>query len=413
MPVRRPGVLMTFLCMLFGLAAFAAAAGDLSRPVALVGGSVYPDPVGPPIFDGVVLLSGGRITAVGPRAAVTIPAGATVIECRGAVVLAGFQNSHVHFTEDKWADAARQDSGRLAGMLTAMLTRYGFTTVVDTASFLENTAALRRRVESGEVMGPRILTAGEALYPPGGIPYYLRNAMAPEQLALLRTPATAADAVAEVRRGAAAGADVVKLFTGSWVERGKVLPMPANIATAAASEAHRQKRLVFAHESNVAGLRVALDAGVDVLAHAIDDSRGITPQDRERMRRQKIAIIPTFKLFSAARYLFDLLDEVRDFSRAGGQILFGTDVGYLTDYDPAEEYTLMAAAGLGWREILATLTTGPAERFGEAKRRGRLAQGLDADVVVLDADPVKDVRAFADVRYTLREGRLVYSKPRP
>ncbi|MDQ2870768.1 MAG: amidohydrolase family protein [Acidobacteriota bacterium] len=408
----RTSLLVT-LCLGACTAAFAIASAEAPGPIALVGGTIYPDPVGPPTFDGVVLLSGGKIAAVGPRDAVPVPAGATVIECHGAVVLAGFQNSHVHFTEEKWAEAAHQDPGRLAGMLTAMLTRYGFTTVVDTASFLENTSALRRRIDSGEVQGPRILTAGEALYPPNGIPYYLRGAMAPEQLARLRTPATAADAVAEVRRGGAGGADVLKLFTGSWVERGKVLPMPGDIAAAAAAEAHRQKRLVFAHESNVAGLRVALDAGVDVLAHAIDDSRGITPRDRERMRRQKIAIVPTLKLFSAARYLFDVLDEIRDFSRSGGQILFGTDVGYLTDYDPTEEYALMSAAGLGWREILASLTTGPAERFGEQNRRGRLAPGLDADIVVLDADPVRDVRAFADVRYAFRAGRLAYSRPRP
>lgn len=73
----------------------------------------------------------------------------------------------------------------------------------------------------------------------------------------------------------------------------------------------------------------------------------------------------------------------------------------------------MGSAGLGWREILASLTTSPAERFGEAGRRGKVSAGMDADLVVLDADPVRDVRAFSNVRHTIRAGILVYSRPRP
>ena len=96
------------------------------------------------------------------------------------------------------------------------------------------------------------------------------------------------------------------------------------------------------------------------------------------------------------------LREVRQFARAGGQILFGTDVGFLKDDDPTEEYEHMARAGLTWRDILASLTTNPASRFGESRRRGRIDRGMDGDVVVLKADPAKDVRAFASVGYSIR-----------
>jgi imidazolonepropionase-like amidohydrolase len=68
----------------------------------------------------------------------------------------------------------------------------------------------------------------------------------------------------------------------------------------------------------------------------------------------------------------------------------------------------MAGAGLDWREILASLTTAPAERFGEAGRRGSVTPGMDADIVVLAADPAVDVKAYAKVRYTIRGGRIVY-----
>jgi imidazolonepropionase-like amidohydrolase len=96
-----------------------------------------------------------------------------------------------------------------------------------------------------------------------------------------------------------------------------------------------------------------------------------------------------------------------------GAIMFGTDVGYMGDYDPADEYALMAEAGMTTSDILASLTTTPAERFGASSRVGRLAPGLAADIVVLGADPSRDVRAFADVRYTIRDGRVIYSKARP
>jgi imidazolonepropionase-like amidohydrolase len=387
--------------------------GETRSPVALVGGTVYESPAAVPLFDAAVVLSDGKVAAVGPRAKVAVPKGAVVMDCKGAFLVAGFQNSHVHFTEEKWVDAAHQNSARLSKNLAAMLTRFGFTTVVDTASSLANTAALRRRIESGEVAGPRIFTAGEGLYPPEGIPYYVRDTLPASVVNFLPQPSTPGAAVEIVRQHVEGGADILKLFTGSWVARGKVLPMPADIAAAAASEMHRHGKLVFAHESNVTGLRVALDAGVDVLAHGIDDSRGLTAEDRARMRRQNVAVIPTLMLFGQGRFVFDVLDEVRDYARAGGQILFGTDVGYLTAYDPTEEYVLMGSAGLGWREILASLTTSPAGRFGEAGRRGRISVGMDADLVVLDADPVKDVRAFANVRHTIRAGVLIYSKPHP
>ncbi|HXO21491.1 MAG TPA: amidohydrolase family protein [Thermoanaerobaculia bacterium] len=362
-------------------------------------------------MDGTVVVADGKIVAVGPRGSVVVPAGARVVDCKGLVVTAGFQNSHVHFTEAKWAGAGAQPAPALAGYLAAMLTRYGFTTVVDTASSLDNTSALRRRIESGEVAGPRIFTAGEGIYPPDGIPYYLKTTLPAEVLRQLPQPVTPQQAVEVVAAHVRGGADITKLFTGSWVKRGTVLPMPEEIAAAAAAEAHRHGKLVFSHPSNLTGLEVAIRAHVDVLAHVLDDARGLTPEHLKRMKAQDMAVIPTLKLFGRPPYLFELLDEVRDYFHLGGQILFGTDVGYLPDYDPTAEYEGMESAGLGWRDILATLTTAPAQRFGEASRRGRIAAGMDADLVMLAGDPAAGPRGFVDVRYTIRGGRVIFTAP--
>jgi imidazolonepropionase-like amidohydrolase len=104
--------------------------------------------------------------------------------------------------------------------------------------------------------------------------------------------------------------------------------------------------------------------------------------------------------------------QLRAFVEAGGQVLFGTDVGYMTDYDPSDEYTYMQQAGMTYTQILAALTTAPAARFGAAVRTGRVAPGLDGDITVVDGEPERDIRALARVRYALRGGRLLYDKAR-
>lgn len=89
----------------------------------------------------------------------------------------------------------------------------------------------------------------------------------------------------------------------------------------------------------------------------------------------------------------------------GGEVLFGTDVGYMTDADPADEYELMAKAGPTPMQVLASLTSPPASRWKDSDRRGRVAPGMDADLVVLDADPTVDARNFAKVRCTFAAER--------
>jgi imidazolonepropionase-like amidohydrolase len=138
------------------------------------------------------------------------------------------------------------------------------------------------------------------------------------------------------------------------------------------------------------------------------------------MKHAGMALIPTLKLWeyelrragrdreTIERWIQVAQDQVRSFVALGGQILFGTDVGYMREYDPTDEYVYLAGAGLSFEQILTTLTTAPAERFNVAARTGRLAVGMDADLVVFDGDPRIDIRSLARVRYVLSRGRLVY-----
>jgi imidazolonepropionase-like amidohydrolase len=178
---------------------------------------------------------------------------------------------------------------------------------------------------------------------------------------------------------------------------------------------------VLAHPTDIEGINLAIEAGVDVLVHATIGG-GKTVWDAaliEQMRAKEMALVPTLMLFpyelkreQLPQRVVDLatddaVEQVRTYAKAGGQILFGTDVGYMSDYDPTEEYRLMGRA-LSPMEILASLTTAPAARWKESARRGRVAEGLDADLVVLDADPAAAVANFAKVRCTIRGGRQAY-----
>jgi imidazolonepropionase-like amidohydrolase len=390
------------------------------RTLILAGGKIYTSPTAPPIANGVLLVQDGKIAAVGKSGEIALPAAAQKIDCGGLIITAGFQNSHVHFTEQKWDDAAHQPPAKLSQQLAEMLTSHGVTTAVDLGSYLQNTVALRSRIESGEVSGPRILTAGAGLYPPDGIPFYLKDTLPPEILKLLDQPATPEQAVRVVQRNLANGADVIKLFTGSLQGHGEVKPMPVQIAKAAVAEAHRQSHLVFSHPSNVEGAQIAADAQVDVLAHTTSVAGAWSPALIAQMREQKMSLIPTLKLWTyEAKKFGDSADDALAFamrgasnltaySNAGGQILFGTDVGYMTDYDPTDEYVLMSRADLTPMQILASLTNAPAARFSESATRGTIARGMDADLVVLAADPAQDAANFAKVRYTIRHGKIIY-----
>ena len=392
---------------------------DSGKPVtALVGGRIQPDPSAPVIPDGVVLIQDGRIALVGRRADVRVPSRATVVDCTGATVTAGFWNSHVHLIGPAFANAETAPAAQLADGLRTMLTSYGVVHAVDLGSRPADTLAMRRRIEQGEIAGPSIRTAGPGFPPEGGSPYYIL----PQRLPELKDAAQATVLADGALDG---GADLVKLFTGSWARPDAIVVMPLDVVRAATAAAHRRGKQVVAHPSNSAGARVAIEGGVDVLAHTFPTELDRRPWDRAlpgMMRERGMALVPTLKLWPyelrKAGLPPNVVDAVLGFGQAqlrafdelGGEVLFGTDVGYMTEFDPTDEYVYMQQVGLSYGRILAALTTAPAARWGAAARTGRVAPGLDADLVVIEGDPVADIRALGRVRMTMRGGRVIYRK---
>jgi len=360
-----------------------------------------------------VLIRGETIAAVGSRASVEVPEGARTVDCSTSTITAAFWNSHVHFFERKWADAAAIPAPELGRQLQEVLSRYGFTSVFDLSSHWENTRQIRDRIASGEVPGPRIRSTGDGLVPPGAVP----SEQVLGIMGIMATPlpeiTDAAQAAAASRKLLDAGVDGIKLFASS--PRGGLLPHGA--IEAAANEAHRSGKPVFVHPNTGADVLAALRGGADVIAHTTPRSGPWDEAILTAMKERRAALTPTLALWkfflrhdriSIQESLVNTaVGQLRAWLGAGGTVLFGTDLGAV-DPDPREEYALMAEAEMSFRQILASLTTAPAERFGGAALLGRVAPGLQADLVVLNRDPSKDVRALADVRYTLRGGQIVY-----
>src|SRR5579871_6840801 len=249
---------------------WAALAG--AQNLVLTGAKVYPSPAAEPIEGAVVIIHDGKISEIGVQGHIKydVPKSAKMLDCAGKVIVAGFWNSHVHFTEALWSGAGTMAADKLEAHMQEMLTRWGFTTVWDLGSNPDDTLTLRKRVESGAVPGPHILMAGD-IFPKNGHPAYV-----PAEIQLPEA-ATPQEAEKMAQGYMKMGYDGMKLFTGSYMGSDKpVVNMDTAIAKAAVDVAHAQGKPVFAHPQNYAGVNNALNAGVDILAHTIPTENGYT-----------------------------------------------------------------------------------------------------------------------------------------
>ena len=400
-----PGLTIVSIALSLTLA-LSAAASLSAQDLAVRDASVYTTPDAPVQSHATVLIRGGRVVAVGKN--IAIPPGAAVLPCNQCVVFAGFWNVHVHFTGAMWDSAARRPAPALTRAMQDMVTHSGFTTVVDLASDPVNTTALRRRIMSGEVLGPTIYTAGSGLYPPNGVPFYLADLPASVR-ARLPQPTSTATAIADVERNLAYGTDVVKLFTGSYLRPDSIVHMPPDVARAAVAQGHRHGQLIFAHPSDFEGGRIAMNAGVDVLAHAPDTFAAVDDSLIQAFVNHHMAMVPTLMLFSHNRNIARIREVVAHFRGDGGRLLFGTDTGFLTDYDLTEEYNQLSLTGLTFRDVLAMLTINPAVEFDVSSHAGLIVPGYDGDLTILSADPsTGDLRDFTRVLYTVRAGKVIF-----
>lgn len=301
-----------------------------------------------------ILIQNGKIAAVGHFA---VPKTSRLVRAAGKTLLPGFIDSHVHL---QLSDARR-------------CLRGGTTTVRDLGWA---PPIIFARIPGLRASGPELLAAGGILCPPGGYPS--RAGWCPEATALpVGNPAQAEQTVSQMK---AAGACIIKVS----------LPFPQLPEVVA--QAHRRGLKVTAHLSGVEELDQALTARVDELAHFTFASESV-PADRiQRMVGRRVAVCPTLHIGPTPLRI----DNLARFVRAGGTVLYGTDLG---NYGPApgidvQELELMRRAGMSPQQIIDSATVVPAAWMG-LKDRGAIEVGLRADLILVDGDPLQDLSRLA------------------
>ena len=417
-------------------AAIPAAAQDVK---AVVGGTVIGG-AGAPIPDAVVVIEGGRITQVGPRAAVKVPPAAVVVDAAGKFVMPGIADMHNHVRSGSMR--TQQNGMSTLGLLLA----YGVTTVFNPSSALTELTQMKAAAAPASAPLPRFFSTGPMVTVKGGS-LGDPNAPAPE------TPADAVRVIGELK---AAGADAIKVSRDDnrWSTRQRMPVMTRDVLNALVAEAHRQQLKVFVHAPILEYAKEALDAGVDGLLHGIIDS----PVDQafiDAMKRRGAFYVPTMSLYedvadvaawakrqidyderallapiitgfttpAVVRQLEAFLNNAA-FTRdrlavqranlkrvfdAGIPVAMGTDTGFFGVFmgiSSKLEMALMVEAGLTPADVIRAATLNGARMLGREKTSGSVEPGKDADLLILDANPLADIGNVRRIHRVIRGGTV-------
>jgi len=390
-----------------------------------------------PLEEASVVISGETITAVGPTADVDVPVGAAVIDLGNRTVMPGLIDAHLHLlgVTDLMLDDVLEDeayrAARAVGDLRKLLDA-GFTAVRCVGSSIG--PGLARAVRERWIDGPRIIAAGQFICSTTGTWDRLRL-----PASVLRTQDMLVDGVDEcrsaVRRRTRAGSTVIKIGISAgrredhlhqWGDSPfeQVVTLTVPETRAIVEEAERHGLMVAAHAIGDAAVRVALEGGVHTIehGHAIDDRTLDTIAERQ---------VPLLSTLAAMTYIGDRGAELgmgppvveaakrhsdeqrRSFDkavRAGARIAAGSDfVGppLLTHGENWIELVLMRDAGMKAMDVLRAATRTAAEALGEQANIGTLEPGKRADLVVLNGDPLADMRAIENVHMVFQDGRPV------
>ena len=359
------------------------------RCLVLSGGRLVDGTGAPPLADAAVVIRGDRIIAVGRMGGVEVPPSATVIDVRGATVLPGVINAHVH-------------SGYRESRLEAWALE-GVTTVRDLCGPAEYALVDTLALDPGLA---RVVAAGPFVTVPNGYP------VVPWGATNVVTVRGAEQARAAVNQLIDQGADVIKIALESGGDFGQVIPtLSLEEATAAVEAAHARGIPVSAHVTTSPDLPRALDAGVDDIAHMVVDYP--SGELLARAVRQGVVWVPTLELWHHVGYGHEprAVANLRRFVDAGGTVALGTDFnGYDAPFQlgmPILEMELMQQAGMSPMQIIVAATRTAARVSNRLGDLGTVEVGRIADLIAVRGDPLQDIHAMGDVRLVVRSGVVI------
>jgi imidazolonepropionase-like amidohydrolase len=403
-----------------GMAAMAETAAAVlpspSQSIAITGGTVI-DVEGKrrPLSNATIIVTGGKISAVGPSNSVALPAGATIVNAAGKTIIPGLWDMHAHFEQVEWGP---------------IYLASGITTVRDVGNELEFITAVRDAIASGKGIGPRMLLAG------------IVDGAGPNAMGAIRAT-TPEEARQVVRRYHDAGFAQIKIYSS--------ITLP--VMRAITAEAHRLGMTVTGHVPEGINAFQAIDAGMDQINHA-EYIAAVSYPDVDKvigtMRSHKTVLDPTLALYEllarsftqpiesfepgithVARELatplggFGASPEVAPFRRrrfedelalvgtlhkAGIPIVAGTDQS-VPGYSLHREIELYVKAGFKPLEALQAATIVPARVMGKVGDSGSIAVGKRGDLVILDASPLDDIANTRKIYRVVTDGRLFDPNP--
>jgi imidazolonepropionase-like amidohydrolase len=427
--MRRLTLLVTVLALPLSLLAAQA------EPVLIKAGHLIDGRADQARSDIGILVTGRRITAVGPVAQIQSQAGgARVIDLTTMTVLPGLIDAHTHLllqgdsTSEAYDVQLLEQSIAYRAILAARNARlsllHGFTAIrdVETEGAMYADVDVRRAVDRGEVPGPRIFASTRAMAPTGMYPILTPN----WELELPHgvQPVDGVEgARLAVREQVSHGADWIKYYSDRryYFTRDSVLHSWVNFtdeeARAIVDEAHRLGRRVAAHAIGADGIAAALRAGVNSIEHG----DGMTDSLMDVMIRRNAYWVPTV---TVSHYVADprggiwkpMVDHQRDaFRRAvrkGVKIVMGTDVGGFpwTEINQAKEFEYYVQYGMTPMQAIKSGTSLAAELLERQDSLGSVAPGMLADLVAVAGDPLKDIAELQRVRFVMKDG-TVYLAP--
>ncbi|GGI77751.1 metal-dependent hydrolase family protein [Shewanella gelidii] len=387
-----------------------------------------------PLTKQSVIIENGHIKAVrsGFVAASDYGQDAQLIDLSSSFVMPGMMDMHVHlqaeFGPDNDKNMLKQSDADLAmsSVYYAKKTLLaGFTTVRDLRSQTEQMYALRDGINKGWIDGPRVI-AGAAISVTGG--HLDADGMAPDILHI-KSLESLCDGPYECRKVTRDvikyGADVIKIASTGGVlsdtNTGTGQQMTDDELKEIVDTAHSLGRKVTSHAHAADGINAALRAGVDSIEHgSYADKTSIKLFKKSgaylvptllagatavEMAKNSSFMSPAVKA-KAIRVGSDMQKSFKASYKAGVKIAFGTDSGVSKHGINAQEAVLMHQAGMTTADVLKSATVNGADLAGMSDKLGTLEAGKYADIIAMDASPLKNIEELLDVDFVMKGGTV-------